>query len=145
MLDCVIDHMNLIRNGPFKIWILGWASKINYSIGCTALNNTGLADARLKLGSRILSYMNFCWSPKIASQGLTVQLKSICFLKQCTEVHFANSPFWWIYYCHSSKSTEKETGKTHLCAVFAQSSVGTIWWQVSTFNKKFTWCQLNVS
>ena len=25
--------------------------------------------------------------------------------------------FWWIYYCHSSKSTGKETGKTHLCAV----------------------------
>ena len=25
--------------------------------------------------------------------------------------------FWWIYYCHSSKSTGKETGKTHLCAL----------------------------
>ena len=23
--------------------------------------------------------------------------------------------FWWIHYCHSSKSTGKETGKTHLC------------------------------
>ena len=27
--------------------------------------------------------------------------------------------FRWIHYCHSSKSTGKETGKTHLCAVLA--------------------------
>ena len=27
--------------------------------------------------------------------------------------------FRWIHYCHSSKSTGKETGKTHLCAVFS--------------------------
>ena len=26
-------------------------------------------------------------------------------------------PFRWIYYCHISKSTGNETGKTHLCAV----------------------------
>ena len=25
--------------------------------------------------------------------------------------------FRWIYYCHRSKSTGKETGKTHLCAL----------------------------
>ena len=25
--------------------------------------------------------------------------------------------FQWIYYCYSSNSTRKETGKTHLCAV----------------------------
>ena len=25
--------------------------------------------------------------------------------------------FRWIHYCHSSKSTGKETGKTHLCAM----------------------------
>ena len=25
--------------------------------------------------------------------------------------------FQWIYYCHSSKSTWKKTGKTHLCAL----------------------------
>ena len=25
--------------------------------------------------------------------------------------------FRWIHYCHSSKSTGKETGKTHLCAL----------------------------
>ena len=29
--------------------------------------------------------------------------------------------FQWIHYCHSSKSTEKETGKTHLCAMVARS------------------------
>ena len=32
-------------------------------------------------------------------------------------VAFCQFPFWWIYYCYSSKSTGKETGKTHLCEV----------------------------
>ena len=30
---------------------------------------------------------------------------------------FCQFPFWWIYYCHSSESTGKETGKKHLCAL----------------------------
>ena len=30
---------------------------------------------------------------------------------------FCQFPFRWIYYCHSSKSTGTETGKTHICAV----------------------------
>jgi len=30
---------------------------------------------------------------------------------------FCQFPFWRIYYCSSSKSIGKETGKTHLCAV----------------------------
>ena len=30
---------------------------------------------------------------------------------------FCQFLFRWIYYCHSSKSTGKETGKTYLCAV----------------------------
>ena len=37
-----------------------------------------------------------------------------------TTVHrdaFCQFLFWWIYYCHNSKSTGKETDKTHLCAV----------------------------
>ena len=28
---------------------------------------------------------------------------------------FCQFPFRWIYYCHNSKSTGEETGKTHLC------------------------------
>ena len=31
--------------------------------------------------------------------------------------------FWWIYYCHSSKSTTKKTGKTHLCAMRRNSNL----------------------
>ena len=31
---------------------------------------------------------------------------------------FCQSSFRWIYYYSSNKSTGKETGKTHLCAVF---------------------------
>ena len=34
---------------------------------------------------------------------------------------FCKFPFRWIYYCHSSKSTGKETGKMHLCAVVTLS------------------------
>ena len=30
---------------------------------------------------------------------------------------FCQSSFQWIYYCGSNKSTGKETGKKHLCAV----------------------------
>ena len=30
---------------------------------------------------------------------------------------FCQFLFRWIYYCHNSKSTGKETDKTHLCAV----------------------------
>jgi hypothetical protein len=30
---------------------------------------------------------------------------------------FKQFSFRWIYYCNSSKSTGKETGKTHLCAL----------------------------
>ena len=32
-------------------------------------------------------------------------------------VTFCHLPFRWIYYCHSSKSIRKETGKTHLCVL----------------------------
>ena len=33
---------------------------------------------------------------------------------------FCQFPFRWIYYCHSSKSTGKETDKMHLCGVGCQ-------------------------
>ena len=39
---------------------------------------------------------------------------------KCCAVHrgaFCQFPFQWIYYCYSSKSTRKKSGKTHLCAV----------------------------
>ena len=39
---------------------------------------------------------------------------------------FCQFLFRWIYYCHSSKSTGKETGKTHLCAVVYETQVGYI-------------------
>ena len=44
---------------------------------------------------------------------------------------FCQFPFRWIYYCHNSKSTRKETGKTHLCALVG---IGTkkLWRHVSS-------------
>ena len=41
-------------------------------------------------------------------------------VRQMTTVHkgaFCQFSFRWIYYFHISKSTEKEAGKTHVCAV----------------------------
>ena len=35
---------------------------------------------------------------------------------------FCQFPFRWIYYYDSNKSTGKETGKTHLCAVIQKNS-----------------------
>ena len=58
---------------------------------------------------------------------------------------FASS-FRWIYYCHSSKSTEKETGKTHLCALcgFLSGSPTSCSMQqmnenLADFSQKTTW------
>ena len=61
---------------------------------------------------------------------------------------FCQFPFRWIYYCHSSKFTGKETGKTHLCAVCWTNLLFMIVLQmcwsplenfhmVSTFNSEF--------
>ena len=38
--------------------------------------------------------------------------------KQLQRGAFCQFSFRWIYYCHSSKSTGKEIGKMHLCAVY---------------------------
>ena len=43
------------------------------------------------------------------------------FLDFFWSIQFCQFPFGWIYYCHSSKSIGKETGKTHLCALWRLS------------------------
>ena len=40
---------------------------------------------------------------------------------------FCQFPFRWIYYYGSNKSTGKETGKTHLCAVYCQQLYGILY------------------
>ena len=48
-------------------------------------------------------------------------------LEQITALHrgvFCQSSFRWIYYHDSIKSTGKETGKTHLCALCSDARVG---------------------
>ena len=37
---------------------------------------------------------------------------------------FCQFPFRWIYYCHISKSTGKEIGKTHLCGLICCPVIG---------------------
>ena len=41
---------------------------------------------------------------------------------------FGQFTFRWIYYCHSSKSTKKETGKMHLCVVHTFYFLETFVW-----------------
>ena len=43
-------------------------------------------------------------------------VRQIVFIKTVHRGAFFQFLFRWIHYCHSSKSTGKETGKTHLCA-----------------------------
>ena len=45
---------------------------------------------------------------------------------------FCLFPFQWTYYCHSSKSTGKETGRTHLCALNFKNWM----FSISIFKKK---------
>ena len=73
------------------------------------------------------SYKTICHrlcSDKTAGKGfmrrvLLVQLKSHSDASSSSQRCLFSVFFRWIYYCHSSKSAGKETGKTHLCAVFS--------------------------
>ena len=52
------------------------------------------------------------------SMRSSYQMDFINFLSKSNGVHrgaFWQFPFRWIYYCHSTNSTGKETGKMHLC------------------------------
>ena len=58
---------------------------------------------------------------------------------------FRQFSFRLIYYCHSSESTGKETGKTYLCAVFWQEKRNETWFSdvnsiLNTFPNKLGWC-----
>ena len=61
---------------------------------------------------------------------------------------FCQFPFRWIYYCLSSKSTGKETGKMHLCAATQRIILKIVRFYVAppggffSFNKNDVRCQL---
>ena len=58
-------------------------------------------------------------SPLRLTQFYRIKLVSqefSCSLLHCRDA-ICQFLFRWIYYCHSNKSTGKETGKTHLCAL----------------------------
>ena len=68
--------------------------------------------------------------------------KSLCISHAVHRGAFCQFPFRWIYYCHSSKSNGKKTGKTNLCVLVVYSNMcnrismlkilyimrTTIWW-----------------
>jgi hypothetical protein len=52
---------------------------------------------------------------------LGFKIFTACSIQLNTAAHrgaFCQFPFRWIYYCHISKSTGKETDKTQFCAVY---------------------------
>jgi hypothetical protein len=62
------------------------------------------------------------WQYNLGIPGYLSSLKDFFAVMSHIEMHSAQRCvfpvcFRWIHYCHSSKSTGKETGKTHLCAV----------------------------
>ena len=91
-----------------------YAKQGNYSIESMVYNQDRIIMAQVRY-----SFLNYWLWPGFFS--------SVTLLKQHTELSFSTKalhrgafcqfPFRWIYYCHSSKSTGKETGKTHLCAL----------------------------
>ena len=70
-------------------------------------------------GSTSLSgFMLFDSSAVFKSYICQMTVLTQCAWPMSTTLHrgaFYQFPFRWIYYCYSSKSTGKETGKTHLC------------------------------
>ena len=63
------------------------------------------------------------WLPYYSRKWLAIHEFVFINSKQCIEVRFDCFLSGEFYYCHSSKSTRKETGKTHLCNVLNSSKV----------------------
>ena len=76
-------------------------------------------------GSTSLSgFMLFDSSAVFKSYICQMTVLTQCAWPMSTTLHrgaFYQFPFRWIYYCYSSKSTGKETAKTHLCALGHQN------------------------
>jgi hypothetical protein len=53
---------------------------------------------------------------KIGHNNKNVEMHNGTYRRTLHRYAFCQFPFRWIYYCHSSKSTGKETEKTYLCA-----------------------------
>ena len=68
--------------------------------------------------SRISDYRHH---PTDVIAGKNKSILGLVLTIKITALHrgaFCQFSFWWIYYCHSSKSIGKETGKTQLCALW---------------------------
>ena len=78
---------------------------------------------RIYIRTAFRAYCLFCW---IGLHWFTVVNRGT----------FCQFLFWWIYYCHSSKSAGKETGKTHLCVVCDQILVSVLETETQLFYPK---------
>ena len=76
------------------------------SIGNTPCNTTGNAGNVISQVQIIPGKELFCVCELLSRLNCTLHRGAIC-----------QFIFRWIYYCHSTKSTGKKTGKTHLCAM----------------------------
>ena len=78
-----------------------------------------------------------------------IALTILHFIKTCAKVTtalhrsaFCQFPFRWIYYCHSIKSTGKETGKMYLCALLHNSFSVTTWTSRLKLTEMTSWGHL---
>ena len=56
---------------------------------------------------------------------------------------FSQFLFRWNHYCHSSKTTIKETGKTHLCAVQRRADRPIVRWPIKVNrDMEYVWLKL---
>ena len=96
------SHLDAVGNLPCPKCEKSWPnvtemSKHIHNMGPTAYIWTPIMD-------KVQVFGHFC-------------VISATFVSSVHSDAFCKFPLRWIYYCHSSKSNRKETGKTHLCAV----------------------------
>ena len=94
-------------------------------------NSTETQKARV---SKITRF-EFCQCLTNCSSKECVNLKELC-QSSAHRCLFCQFLFQWIYYCYSSKSTRKKTGKTHLCAMQYLEEVPKMQDSPSSLNKR---------
>ena len=129
--------INFQGRNPWNFWLTVWEKRLthkfiqnftdlyektlNFPIGATCFQ---VADLFCQIILILSSYgkheMTSFQDQKIIACFLNILManyKHIFFIRSDYRGVFFQFLFWWIYYCHSSKSTGKETSKTHLCAL----------------------------
>ena len=137
--DCTDHLLGLItqrNSSTLKILDISFSQNVSDSsakfiVNCQSLTELDIIGTSLSGQVRRFS---FPFSAKQCSEGYlefkmnSVNYESVKIQTANCKLQYRNLPplhrdafcqflFRWIYYCYNSKSTGKETGKTHLCAL----------------------------